>query len=72
MSDDSIQDLNDRLIEDAELRDRFREDPVTVVKEAGIDLSPEQEARLLAEEWLEKTEEELLSCFHDPGVGDWF
>jgi len=73
MSDEeNIQDLNDRLIDDAELRDRFRDDPVAVAKEAVTDLSPEQEAKLLAEEWLEKTEDELLALLHDPGIGDWF
>jgi hypothetical protein len=72
MSDDSIQELTDRLIAEAELRDRFRDDPVAVVAEFEIELDDDQEERLTAEEWLEKDDDEFLSILTTRGLGFWF
>jgi hypothetical protein len=72
--DDKVQRLNDQLIADRQLRDRFRRDPVAVVEEEfEIELTDEQREKFLSEEWLEKTEEEILSMLHDePGIFSWF
>jgi len=71
MSDDEIEQLSGRLVTDDDLVDRFRQDPVGVMKEEGIDLNEEQEARLKREEWHKKSKHEVLVCVEDPGLGFW-
>jgi hypothetical protein len=71
VADESIEDLNDRLVSDPDLRARFADDPVGVVQEAGIELSPDQEERLTSEGWSDKSEDELLALLHSSGVGAW-
>ena len=71
MADDSVQSLQDQLVSDEKLRARFREDPAAVLRESGIDLNDEQEGRLQGEDWLKKTEDELLALLKDTGLGFW-
>ena len=68
----SEDDFADQLIADDELRARFREDPVGVCREAGVELTDEQEAKLLAEDWIDKTEDELLALLRGGGIGIWW
>jgi hypothetical protein len=72
MEDDDVQSLNEQLLDDDDLRARFREDPAGVVADAGIDLNDKQEARLLAEDWPEKTDDEVLAVLRDRGISAWF
>jgi len=71
MADDDVEGLNDRLISDPEHRRRFQADPVGVVREAGIDLSADQEDRLLAEEWHAKSDDEVLASLEEEGLAAW-
>ncbi len=71
---DDIERLNAALIEDADLRQRFREEPVAVVESFGIQLSDESKLVLTSETWVEKTEEELDEILRRriPGICSWF
>ncbi|HUB76064.1 MAG TPA: hypothetical protein VL977_03360 [Solirubrobacteraceae bacterium] len=71
MADDDVEGLNDRLISDPDLRQRFQEDPAGVVREAGIDLRADQEDRLTAAEWHEKSDDEMLAALEDEGLAAW-
>lgn len=67
---DNVQRLNDQLLADSELRQRFLQDPRAVVEEEfEILLSDEQRAKLLAQNWEEKSEDELIELVSGPGVG---
>jgi hypothetical protein len=72
MGEEESQDLADRLAEDAELRQQFRESPTDVVEEAGIELDYEQRAKLEAEDWSSISDEELIERLSGRGWAAWW
>ena len=72
MAEDNVQDLIDRLVAEAELRERFRDDPVAVVEEQGIELDDDHRERLRNEDWAEISDEELEARLRGQDWGFWF
>ena len=46
MAAENIDKLNDQLVAERELRDRFKQDPVAVAREFEVELDADQEAKL--------------------------
>lgn len=72
MAEDNVQQLVDRLVADAELRDRFRNEPVVVVEEHGIELDHEHRDRLTGEDWIAISDEEFQVRLRGEDWGFWF
>jgi hypothetical protein len=66
-----VKSLSDALIGDVKLRLRFQHDPVAVFQDHGIELSEAQKAKLLAEEWHKKTEDEVTAKLSEPRLAAW-
>ena len=72
MAEDNVQRLADRLVADAELRERFRSDPVGVVEENDIELDDEHRERLTSENWAAVSDEEVQTRMRGDDAGFWF
>lgn len=72
MAEDNVQQLVDRLVADAELRERFRSDPVEVVEQHGIELDNIHRERLRKEDWTAIADEDLVARFPREDWGFWF
>jgi hypothetical protein len=72
MAEDNVQQMVDGLLADAELRDRFRSDPVVVVEEFAIELDDDKRERLRGGNWAEISDEELQRRLPNEDWGFWF
>ena len=72
MAEDNVQELMDRLVAEAELRERFRNDPVEVVEQHGIELDDDHRERLRSEDWTAISDEELQARLRGKDWGFWF
>lgn len=64
-----IPELIERLSSDSYLRDEFRQSPVEVVEQAGIELTDEQRELLEGEDWSSVSDDELIERLGQRGTG---
>jgi hypothetical protein len=73
MAEDKLRELIHRLGREAELRERFRRDPVAVVEQHEIELTDDQRERLRGEDGPTRiSDEELLRRLGTDDWGFWF
>jgi hypothetical protein len=65
MSNDQTQTFLDRVINDPQLRSKFRSDPDRTMREAGLD--DQQRQALAGTEWSDVSDEELVQRISKTG-----
>ncbi len=69
--EDQIQDFVDRLSNEPDLCNEFRDTPAEVVERHGIDLTDEQRAKLEGEDWSDVSDDELVERLSARGAAAW-
>ena len=72
MSEDRIATFVARLMNDDDLRARFRDSPKAVLEEFGIELTPEEEKRLAREDWAGVPDHALIDRLGGGGLRTMF
>jgi hypothetical protein len=69
MSEEDIRELQDRLLADEELRERFRQSPHEVLEEHGIELDEDERQRLHDADLPSRSDDELHATLTEKGLG---